>query len=86
MTTINSATLKIEYEDKSTRNITFDDVDSNDLPNIKTRVFELNAAIADSVTGAAYKDTFISDDGSPIAKISGAKYTITESTVIYNGN
>ncbi len=86
MTTTNSATLKFEYEDKSTRNITFDDVASEDLPNIKARVLAMNATIADSVTGAAYKDTFISDDGSPIAKISAARYTITESTVIYNGN
>lgn len=86
MATSNSATLKLEYEDGSTRNLTFDEVPSSALQNMKSNILSLNGTIADSVTGAAYRDTFISDEGSPIKKISGAKYTITESTVIYDGN
>ena len=86
MATTNSATLKFEYEDGSTRNITFDEVPTSAIQNFKANVLALNNTIADSVTGAAYRETFISDDGSPIAKISGAKYTVTESTVIYNVN
>jgi len=86
LATSNSATLKLEYEDGSTRNLTFDEVPSSALQNMKSNILTLNGTIADSVTGAAYRDTFISDEGSPIKKISGAKYTITESTVIYDGN
>lgn len=85
MATTNTATLTLEYEDASTRSVTFNDVETSALGNIKARAMTLNATIADSITGAAYKDTFISDDGSPIKKISKAKYTTTEETVIYRG-
>lgn len=83
MATTNTATLKIEYEDGSTRSISFESVPTSVLASFKANVLALNATIADSNTGVAYKDTFISDDGSPIAKISGAKYTVTEETTIY---
>ena len=83
MATTNTATLKLEYDDGSTRNLTFDDVPTSALSSIKANAIALNTTIADSVTGAAYRDTFISDEGSPIAKISGAKYTVTEETTIY---
>jgi len=86
LATTNSATLKFEYEDGNTRAITFDDIPTSALQNFKTNVLALNSTIADSVTGAAYRETFISDDGAPIARISGAKYTITEEQVIYNVN
>lgn len=83
MATTNTATLKLEYDDGSTRNLTFDDVPTSALSSFKANVIALNNTIADSVTGAAYRETFISDEGSPIAKISGAKYTVTEETTIY---
>lgn len=83
MATTNTATLKLEYDDGSTRNLTFDDVPTSALSSFKANVMTLNNTIADSVTGAAYRETFISDEGSPIAKISGAKYTVTEETTIY---
>lgn len=83
MATTNTATLKLEYDDGSTRNLTFDDVPTSALSSFKANVLTLNNTIADSVTGAAYRETFISDAGSPIAKISGAKYTVTEETTIY---
>lgn len=83
MATTNTATLKLEYDDGSTRNLTFDDVPTSALSSFKANVMTLNNTIADSVTGAAYRETFVSDEGSPIAKISGAKYTVTEETTIY---
>lgn len=83
MATTNTATLKFEYEDGNQRSITFEEVPTSALQNFKANVMTLNATIADSVQGAAYKDTFVSDDGAPIAKIIGAKYTVTEETTIY---
>lgn len=85
MATTNTATLTLEYEDATTRSVTFNDVSTSALGNIKANAITLNATIADSVTGAAYKETFISDEGAPIKRISKAKYTTTEETVIYRG-
>lgn len=85
MAVTNSATLTLEYADGTTRNLTFADVPTSALSGIKGRAVALNAVIADTVTGAAYTDTFISDNGEPITKIKGAKYTITNEQVIYNG-
>lgn len=85
MATTNTATLQFEYDDGATRNVNFSEVPDSALPTIKARVIALNSTIADSVTGAAYRDTFISDEGSPIKKIRSAKYTVTEEQVIYNG-
>lgn len=81
----NSATLTLEYEDATTRSVTFNEVATSALGSIKANAIALNATIADSVTGAAYKETFISDEGAPIKRISKAKYTTTEETVIYRG-
>lgn len=85
MATSISATLTLEYDDAATRNVTFNDVDMAALGTLKARVLELNTTIADSVQGAAYQETFISDDGAPIRRISKAKYTVTEEEVIYRG-
>lgn len=85
MAVTNTATLTLEYEDATTRSVTFNDVETSALGSIKAKALALNATIADSITGAAYKDTFISDEGSPIKKISKAKYVVTEETVIYRG-
>lgn len=85
MATTNSATLTLEYEDATSRNITFNDVDTSALENIKGRAMTLNNTIADSVQGAAYRETFTSDNGEPLKRISKAKYTVTEETVIYRG-
>lgn len=85
MATTNAATLTLEYTDATTRNLTFNDVETSALATIKARAIALNTTLADSVAGAAYHETFISDDGAPIKKISKAKYTVTEETVIYRG-
>lgn len=85
MATTNSASLTLEYSDATSRNITFNDVDAAALGNIKARAMALNTTLADSVQGAAYHETFISDNGAPITRISKAKYTVTEESVIYRG-
>lgn len=85
MATTNSATLTLEYTDATTRTVTFNDVATSALGNIKANAMTLNTTLADSVAGAAYHETFISDGGAPIKKISKAKYTVTEETVIYRG-
>jgi len=85
LATTNSATLTLEYDDATTRNITFNDVTDSACVAMKGRAIALNATIADSVTGAAYRETFISDAGAPIKKISKAKYTVTDEEVIYRG-
>ena len=85
MAVTNSATLTLEYTDATTRTVTFNDVATSALANIKANAMTLNTTLADSVAGAAYHETFISDNGAPIKKISKAKYTVTEETVIYRG-
>ena len=82
-TTTNSINLTFEYEDGATRNYTFTDMNNQALVALKNRVLNFNTTVADQTAGAPYKETFISDEGSPIAKISKAKYTVTEEQVIY---
>jgi hypothetical protein len=55
------------------------------LSGLKNRVLAMNGTIADETTGAPYKETFVSDDGQPLKRISKAKYTIAEEQVIYRG-
>ena len=83
-----SAQLTFQYNDMTTRNLNFDDVSSESIPTLKGKILEFNEALETSgdAHGDAYKDTFTSDDGAPLSKISKAKYTVTEEEVIYNGN
>lgn len=85
MATKNEIGLTFEYEDGATRNYNFTGMNNQALSDLKTNVIALNATIADSVQGAAYHDTFISNDGAPVRRISKAKYIVTEEQVIYNG-
>ena len=75
----------MEYDDGTTRNYTFTGMATTTLGDLKTRVLAMNETLADDTEGAPYHDTFVSDDGSPIRRISKAKYTITEEQVIYRG-
>lgn len=84
-TITNTVGLTMEYDDKTTRNYTFTGMDNTALANLKAQVLQFNTTVADSTAGAPYKETFISDDGSPITKISKAKYTVSEEQVIYRG-
>lgn len=84
-TVTNAVGLTMEYDDGTTRNYTFTGMATSTLENLRPRVLSLNTTLADSVAGAAYHDTFVSDDGAPIRRISKAKYTVTEEQVIYRG-
>lgn len=84
-TVTNAVGLTMEYDDGTTRNYTFTGMETSTLENLRPRVLSLNTTLADSVAGAAYHDTFVSDDGAPIRRISKAKYTVTEEQVIYRG-
>lgn len=85
MATTNTATLTLEYDDATTRTITFNDVSSAAIGQIKARAIALNGTIADTTQGAPYRETFISDDGAGLKRISKAKYTVTNEEVIYRG-
>lgn len=82
-TVTNGVGLTFEYTDGTTRNYNFTGMNQGALENLKGNVLTMNATLADSVAGAAYHETFISDDGAPVKKISKAKYTVTEEQVIY---
>lgn len=84
-TTTNTIGLTFEYDDKSTRNYNFTGMTSSALAALKGKVLQFNATVADETQGAPYKETFISDEGSPVTKISKAKYTVAEEQVIYRG-
>lgn len=84
-TTTNTIALTFEYEDKTTRNYQFTGMTSTALSGLKAQVLQFNTTVADATAGAPYKETFISDDGSPLEKISKAKYTVAEEQVIYRG-
>lgn len=85
MATTNAIGLTFEYDDNTVRNYNFTGMSNQALSDLKTNVKALNVTLADSVAGAAYHETFISNDGAPVRKISKAKYIVTEEQVIYNG-
>lgn len=92
-TTVNAVRLKMLYEDGGERTYTFDDVATDALVNVKSKVQAINTELADntSTIGAAMKATFVNDNDednvlAPIVKISTATYTTTETDVIYDGN
>lgn len=86
-TTTYSAQLTFLYDDLATRNINFTDVDAEAIFSIKGNILSFNEAIsAGGASSVAYKDTFTSDDGAPLNRISKAKYTRTTEEEIYNGN
>jgi hypothetical protein len=84
-TITNTVGLTFEYQDGMTRNYTFTGMADSTLSGLKNRVLAMNGTIADETTGAPYKETFVSDDGQPLKRISKAKYTIAEEQVIYRG-
>lgn len=79
MSTSNNVMLTFAYEDASTRNITFKDVDASENRYIAARV----KAVNDNMS-ANFKGTFISDNGAAVSKISKAQVIRTEETVIYS--
>ena len=84
-TVTNTVGLTFEYQDGTTRNYTFTGMADGTLSGLKTRVLTMNSTIADETAGAPYKETFVSDEGQPVKRISKAKYTVAEEQVIYRG-
>ena len=73
-------TLKLMYEDASTRTITFSDVEPEALRYVKSKVLAINENVPEVM-----KQTFVSASGSPFLWISEAIITETEERVIYDG-
>lgn len=81
------AQLTLAYTDLATRNVNFTDVPSSAVSSMKAKIMTFNSDISgNTAAGTAYKETFISNDGAPVQKISKAKYTVTNEEVIYSGN
>ena len=85
MATIYSAQLTFEYDDGLTRNYSFTDMTTEAISALKGRAVAFNETLADSTQNGPYRETFISDDGAPVKRISKAKHTATEEQVIYRG-
>ena len=80
-TTVRSVKLKLAYSDATTQTITFNDVDSGELPGVKSKVKAINANMP-----AAFAYTFISKGGAPCTMISQAQIVVTTEEVIYNAS
>ena len=79
----NNVVLTLLFEDDSTRNITFEGVDEDDLIDVKSKIRAINANANNEY--ANFYQTFISDDGEPVLKIESAKIVSIEEEVIYSG-
>lgn len=80
-TTTNKVNITLSYEDASSRTLSFTNVKQSEIPNISTRVQDINANMSD-----AFKTTFRSADNSPVAAIGKAQLITTEEEVIYRAN
>ena len=75
--------ITLLYNDGDTRNITFENVASNDLPAVKSKILAINANANNEY--ANFYQTFVSDDGEAVVKIESCKIVSTEEEVIYSG-
>ena len=79
----NNVTVTLLYDDDTTRNYTFENVATVDLPNVKGVVKAINKNQNDQY--AAFYSTFISNEGASVARINSAKIVTIEEEVLYNG-
>lgn len=79
MSTKTNAMLTLNYEDNSTRNITFKDIDVSEMQYIADRVKAINANMS-----ANFRGTFISDNGAVVRSIGKAQVIRTTEEVIYS--
>ena len=79
----NNVVVTLRFDDDSTRNITFENVASEDLMTVKSKIKAINANANNEY--ANFYATFVSDDGDPVVKIESCKIVITEEDVIYSG-
>ena len=80
-TTVRSVKLKLAYSDATSQTVTFNDVDSGELPGVKSKVKAINANMP-----AAFAYTFISKGGAPCTMISQAQIVVTTEEVVYNAS
>lgn len=87
MATVNSLRIKIAYEDATSRNYTFNGVNSTILPDIKDNIIAINEGIETSTAdGTAFKEIFVSDNGAQAIGITESILTRTTQEVIYNAS
>ena len=79
----NNVTITLLFNDDSTRNITFENVASEDLMTVKSKIQSINANANNEY--ANFYATFVSDDGEPVVKIESCKIVSTQEDVIYSG-
>jgi len=71
--------LTFNYEDNSTRNVTFKDIDVSEMQYMADRVKAINNNMS-----ANFRGTFISDNGAAVRSISKAQVIRTTEEVIYS--
>ena len=79
----NNVVITLLFNDDSTRNITFENVASEDLMTVKSKIQSINANANNEY--ANFYATFVSDDGEPVVKIESCKIISTQEDVIYSG-
>ena len=83
MSSSSNVVITLLYEDDSTRNYTFENVNSADLLTVKDKINAINANANNEY--ANFYQTFVSKDGEAVTKIESAKIVSIEEEVIYNG-
>ena len=79
----NNVIIELLYADNSTRSYTFEDVDDNDLMDIKHKIQSINANSNNEYEN--FYKTFVSKDGTAVTKINSCKIVSIEEEVIYSG-
>lgn len=79
----NNVIVTLLFDDDSTRNITFEGVDSSVLADVKDKVIAINENANNEYEN--FYATFVSDDGEPVVKIESCKLVSTQEEVIYSG-
>lgn len=79
----NNVVITLLFDDDSTRNITFENVASEDLMTVKAKIQSINANANNEY--ANFYATFVSDDGEPVVKIESCKIVSIQEEVIYSG-
>ena len=79
----NNVMITLLYDDDSTRTYTFENVGEVNVLQLRAKIQAINENSNDEY--ANFYQTFISDDGEPVTRISNAKIVYVEEEVIYNG-
>lgn len=81
--TSNKVIITLLYDDNSTRNYTFENVQNADLADVKDKIIAINEN-ANNEYENFYK-TFVSIDGEAVINIESCKIVVIEEEVIYSG-